>query len=298
MAEEKKPTLAETLANRKAALVEAKEETSVVLVQQQTDRQLAQIPQWALDLRDFDWKKLQPHQTALMLMQRTYTRYGDAGKETYRLSFDQALIFAVRCFELGLSPFSGEVWFNPDTQQTATTVEGRRKLARLQGINLGPPKFTRLERDWPQQIPNLARWPKDIGYECQMKAAGWDEPASYTAWLSEWYVGKGRGTSQWDKRPENTLQTRAMGQCLTFASGIGISEMPDETSFVRGSEEEPSTGNPQKIIEVQAQDFQPLPADLEKGARTSFMPQPAVGQGEQHSKEQHHQEPLSGKGGR
>jgi hypothetical protein len=254
MADEKKLSVAEAIAARKQ-LAEAKSEATTALVQQEGDQQLARVPEWAKELLDFDWKNLKPYQTALLLMQKTYTRYGDNGRETYRLSFDQALVFAVRCFEIGLSPISSEVWFNLDTQQVATTVEGRRKLARLQGMNFGPPQFTWSENDWPKGVANPCNFSKDIECTCTMQIQGWDQPATYTGRLSEWFVGGVKG--QWAKRPRNMLQTRMVGQCLTFASGIGVSEMPDENNY-RDRDEGTKDVAPQAIVHnVQEAEFEP-----------------------------------------
>ena len=57
-----------------------------------------------------DWKHLKPNQMAVLLMQRPMAVSG--GGVLY-LNFRQALYFAVRAFELGVSPFSSAVWFDP-----------------------------------------------------------------------------------------------------------------------------------------------------------------------------------------
>src|SRR3972149_12036863 len=96
-------------------------------------------------MNTLDWKHLKPNQTALLLMQRPMSVSG--GGIMY-LNFKQALLFAVRCFELGLSPFSDGVWFDSNKSTVNLTLSGKRELARLKGIDLGPPKFEALTREW------------------------------------------------------------------------------------------------------------------------------------------------------
>src|SRR3990167_3810050 len=57
-------------------------------------------------LDSLDWAKLKPNQTALLLMQKPFPVSG--GGTTY-LTFKQALLFAIRAYELGVSPFSPEI---------------------------------------------------------------------------------------------------------------------------------------------------------------------------------------------
>src|SRR3990167_1730165 len=94
-------------------------------------------------LDSLDWRNLKPNQTALLLMQKPMNVSGGG---TMYLNFKQALLFAVRCFELGLSPFSDGVWFDANKSSVNLTLAGKRELARIKGIDLGPPKFERLER--------------------------------------------------------------------------------------------------------------------------------------------------------
>ena len=92
-----------------------------------------------------DWKSLKPNQMAVLLMQKPFSVSG--GGQLY-LSFKQALYFAVRCFELGVSPFSNSVWFDPAKFSVNLTLEGKREVARNKGIDLGPPTFEELSREW------------------------------------------------------------------------------------------------------------------------------------------------------
>lgn len=179
-----------------------------------------------------DWGKLKPNQAALLLMQKPFNVSGGG---TMFLNFKQALLFAVRCFELGLSPFSDGVWFDPNRGSVNLTLSGKRELARIKGIDLGPPKFESLTREW-KDIPKLsetgaelqkAGYTKDIGYKCSIRVGDPKnaEICDYTAWLSEWYIGR---SPVWKSKPDHMLQTRATEKCISLAMGTGASSMPDE----------------------------------------------------------------------
>ena len=179
-----------------------------------------------------DWKDLKPNQTALLLMQRPMNVSGGG---TMYLNFKQALLFAVRCYELGLSPFSDGVWFDANKSSVNLTLAGKRELARIKGIDLGPPKFERLERAWTD-VPRLtetaeeakkAGFTKDIGFTCKIRVGKPEhgETCDYTAWLSEWYVGR---SPVWKAKPEHMLQTRATEKAISLAMGTGASSIPDE----------------------------------------------------------------------
>jgi hypothetical protein len=174
-----------------------------------------------------DWSKLQPNQMAVLLMQKAFQVSGGG---TMYLNFRQALLFAVRCFELGLSPFSDSVWFDANKSAVNLTLAGKRELARLRGIDLGPPTFETLSREW-SDIPRLSEtgeavkkigFPKDIGYRCSMRVGdpAHKEQVSYTAWLSEWYMDR---SPVWKSKPEHMLQTRATEKALSLVMGTGAS---------------------------------------------------------------------------
>lgn len=179
-----------------------------------------------------DWKALKPNQAAVLLMQKPFVVSGGG---TMFLNLKQALLFAVRCYELGLSPFSDGVWFDPNRGVVNLTLAGKRELARIRGIDLGPPKFEMITREW-KDVPKLsetaeeakkAGFSKDIGYKCMIRVGdpANHETADYTAWLSEWYVGR---SPVWKAKPEHMLQVRATEKALTLVLGTGISAMPDE----------------------------------------------------------------------
>lgn len=185
-----------------------------------------------LENTTLDWKSLKPNQMAILLMQRPFPVSG--GGTTY-LTLRQALYFAVRAYELGVSPFSSGVWFDPARFSVNLTLEGKREVARNRGIELGPPKFISLSREW-KDVPKLtqaaeeakkAGFTKDVGYTCQIRVGDPknQETSDYTAWLSEWYQAK---SPMWQQKPEHMLQIRSQEKAISMCLGTGASSMPDE----------------------------------------------------------------------
>ena len=183
-------------------------------------------------LESLDWKNLKPNQTAVLLMQRPMAVSGGG---TMYLNLRQALYFAVRAYELGVSPFSSAVWFDPAKFSVNLTLEGKREVARLRGIDLGPPSFKEITREWAD-IPKMtdtaeeakkAGFTKDVAIECSMRVGDprHNERANYTAWLSEWFQPK---SPLWKSKPIHMLTTRAQEKCITSVLGTGASTMPDE----------------------------------------------------------------------
>lgn len=175
-----------------------------------------------------DWKNLKPNQTALLLMQKPFPVSGGG---TMFLNFKQALLFAVRSYELGLSPFSSAVWFDPGRNSVNLTLEGKRELARLKGIDLGPPKFEELFREWKDVRASdtakdcqTAGFPKDQGFKCTIRVGKpeYKEYVEYTAWLSEWFVSR---SPVWKAKASHMLQTRATEKAISLAMGTGASDM-------------------------------------------------------------------------
>ena len=179
-----------------------------------------------------DWKDLKPNQMAVLLMSRPMAVSG--GGVMY-LNFRQALYFAVRAYELGVSPFSGAVWFDAQKFTVNLTLEGKREVARNRGIDLGPPSFEESTREWAS-VPRLtetgedakkAGFTKDIGVKCKIRVGNPDhkEYAEYTAYLSEWFQPK---SPLWKSKPTHMLQTRACEKAISMALGTGASSLPDE----------------------------------------------------------------------
>ena len=177
-----------------------------------------------------NWKEMQPPEMALLLMQKPFPVSGG----TYNLTFRQALFFATRCFELGVSPFSSEVWFDPNRWAVNLTLEGKRTVARNMGIDLGPPAFEEVAREWVD-VPRLTDtgkeaqklFSRDLSIKCKMRVGpvANKEHAEYIAWLSEWFVPR---SPVWNAKPTHMLQIRAQEKCLTMACGTGASAMPSE----------------------------------------------------------------------
>jgi len=199
-------------------------EAKEVAVSRREAQQAAVIDQ----VESFDWKHVPPPQLAQVLCRIPFK--GGANEPDFYLQPWQALIFAMRCFELGLSPFSGEVWYNPKVNKVNVTLEGKMKLARDRGYDFGPPHFTRKTQPWatPQVAANFPGRKEDVGYLCTMKLMKTGESAEYTAWLSEWYVSR---SPVWKEKTEHMLQLRAYEKCISFASGAGTSEMPGEADI-------------------------------------------------------------------
>lgn len=175
-----------------------------------------------------DWKNLLPNQTALLLMQKPFPISGGG---TTNLTFKQALLFAVRAYELGISPFSSGIWFDPNRGSVNLTLEGKRELARLKGIDLGPPKFTEMFREWKDVRKSdtsdecqKAGFPRDIGYKCTIRVGKpeYKEFVEYDAWLSEWYVSR---SPVWKAKASHMLQTRSTEKAISLAMGTGASDM-------------------------------------------------------------------------
>lgn len=182
-------------------------------------------------MNSLDWRDLKPHQTALLLMQKPMM----SGGGTIYLSFRQAILFATRCFELGVSPFSSEVWFDPNRASVNLTLEGKRQVARNRGIDLGPPQFEEISRKW-EDVPRLndnakeaqkIGFTKDVGVKCKIRVGDptRNEHAEYIAWLSEWYVPK---SPVWQQKPTHMLQTRSAEKAISMALGTGASDMITE----------------------------------------------------------------------
>jgi hypothetical protein len=169
------------------------------------------------EISSLDWKNIPPPMLAQMLVKIPFK--GSSGEPDYFLEPFQAMIFAMRCFELGLSPFSNEVWFNPKNNKVNVTFEGKLKLARKQGLDLGPPRFERIPADPGKTL---------VAYKCKIKSPHGD--CEYTATLKEWQVPS---SPVWKAKPDHMLQLRAAEKCLSFASGIGTSELPGEADLGR-----------------------------------------------------------------
>jgi len=189
-----------------------------------------QIMALAGNMESFDWKKVKPDVMAKILVKIPYRQKKD--EPSYYLTPVQALIFAMEAYRMGLSPLSNQCFFNRDNNKVNATLEGKKAMARDQGYNFGPPKFTELARPWPkgkESIGKVFGLEKDTGFTCTMAIKGFEDRAEYTAWLSEWYVSY---STVWKEKPIHMLQVRAQEKCISSASGVGASEMPSEGDLV------------------------------------------------------------------
>ena len=182
-------------------------------------------------LDSLDWKALKPHHAALLLMQRPMNAPGGG---TMTLTFKQAIIFATRCYEMGVSPFSSEVWFNTNNSSVNLTLEGKKAVARNLGVDIGPPQFEDVTREWTNSAATTSRidelkklgFLKDTGIRCKIRvgAIANNEHAEYSAFISEWLVTK---SPVWVSKPLHMLQTRAYEKALSMAMGAGASDQVD-----------------------------------------------------------------------
>ena len=178
---------------------------------------------------NLDWRNLRPHQTALLLMQKPMNASG--GGQMF-LSFRQAILFATRCYELGVSPFSSEVWFDPNRASVNLTLEGKKTVARNRNIDLGPPSFEELSREWKDvsRVTDAGKdaqklgFTKDVGIKCRMRVGDpkLAEHVEYIAWLNEWFVPK---SPVWVNKSLHMLQTRATEKAISLVLGTGASDM-------------------------------------------------------------------------
>ena len=180
-----------------------------------------------------DWDRLPTPAMALLL---TAKPLPVSGGGNMFLNLRQAMLFAVRAKELGLSPFSDNLWFDPARCTTNITMSGKRELARLRGIDMGPPMFEEgLNREW-SSVPKLTQageeakkvgFTKDVGCKCTIRVGpiSNNEHVSYTAWLNDWYQPK---SPVWREKYNHMLAVRANEKALTLLLGTGGSQMPDE----------------------------------------------------------------------
>lgn len=186
-----------------AAVAEAKEERALVKTTESTNAALA-LP------TSMDWKKWELPMTAALLAQIPMpSRDGDK-----YLSPQQAAIWAIVSYEQGLSPFTGETWFNPQNNKVNLTLQGKLTRARNLGMKLGAPTFERIPADATKPC---------IAYKCILPTS--NGKVEYTATLAEWLMPT---NPNWKNRPEHMLQVRAYEKAVSFAAGVGASEDPGD----------------------------------------------------------------------
>lgn len=157
-----------------------------------------------------DWKKWSLPMTAAILTKIPMpAKDGDVF-----LTQAQAAIWAIVSYEQGLSPFTGETWFNTKTHKVNLTLQGKLTRARQLGMNLGAPKFIRIPVDDKEKL---------IAIKCVLRTS--NGTVEYTARVDEW---KMPSNPNWQKREEHMCQVRAYEKAVSFAAGVGASEQPDD----------------------------------------------------------------------
>lgn len=168
-----------------------------------------------------DWRKWSLYELARVLRRLPQGKSKSGGFEY--LTDEQAVVYAARCFELDVSPFSSEVWFNRITSTPNLTLEGKRTVARKHGYQFGPPVWTFSERPFPKG-KEIKGYDKDVVCTCEMEVKGWSTKANYTVYLSEAYQPN---SSAWQKGTTGMLKTRSQEKAYSASSGVGASELED-----------------------------------------------------------------------
>ncbi len=211
----------DTATEQAQEIVSAASRAQLMKADQAAQKQKAEIDKFS-QVTSLDWKQIPPPMLAQILVSIPFK--GSGTDPDYYLSPVQGMIFALRCFELGLSPFSNEVWFNSKNNKVNVTFEGKLKLARMHGLNLSPPLFERQPTDATKPL---------MAYKCTIQAP--HGKCEYTATLKEWMVAS---SPVWKQKPDHMLQLRAAEKCLSFATGSGSSELMGEQDLQTGKEVE------------------------------------------------------------
>lgn len=162
-----------------------------------------------------DWKQWRLPVTAALLA-RIPQKGGRDGD--YFLTREEAAVWAIVSYEMNLSPFTGDTYFMRGSNRVNVTLQGKLKRARQEGFNLGAPKFERLPADITKPC---------VGYKCILPVSNGKQSGQveYAAMLTEWMMPS---NPNWKTRTEHMLQVRAFEKAVSFASGVGVSENPDE----------------------------------------------------------------------
>lgn len=213
-------------------LMKAKTDVKVEIQKSKAETQLEKIA----GLSTFDWKAVPPPVLASVLVQIPFR-----GKDAdYYLAPWQAAIWSMRCYELGLSPFSNETWFNPKNNKVNLTLEGKLSLARKNGWKIGAPQFVEERSDKNVLISVTCKLPVYVEGEKQF--------VEYKANMAEWAVGS---SPVWREKGEHMLRLRSYEKALSWVTGIGASELPDEPDIA----EAPVQATASPVIPAQKLDF-------------------------------------------
>jgi hypothetical protein len=163
------------------------------------------------------------------------------------LSYVEAIAMAFTAITEGANPFTGEL-YRTGPFRFATSVQGKVNKLRKYGIKVGVPSFTPKNRPWPQgrkltRYDSISRrevafdMPEEPGMQCDLPL-GKDGIATQTVWLCDNYVATNQN---WYDRIEHMLMVRALGRCVTFGCGEGVSdqigiEAPEDTKEISETE--------------------------------------------------------------
>lgn len=148
---------------------------------------------------------------------------------------EQALILGVCAYKLDLDPFLGEVYMMQNSHRANITLAGKMARARKENWKLGAPRYERDPEDSSKPV---------IAYKCILPVG--DSEITYTARLAEWMMP---GNPNWKTRPEHMLQVRALEKAISFATGIGVSENPDDADISTPQPMAPIVSTPVRFIE-------------------------------------------------
>jgi hypothetical protein len=147
------------------------------------------------------------------------------------MSLPEALAFYLTAIAEGANPFTGEL-YRTGAWRFATNVQAKINKLRKMGIDVGVPKFTKKEREWPKidgKPKKLIRYvnnqavsfdmEKEPGVVCEITIG--KSPVEQEVWLIGEYMPNNQN---WYDRMDHMLQVRALGRCVTFGGGEGVSD--------------------------------------------------------------------------
>jgi hypothetical protein len=153
--------------------------------------------------------------------------------------FTICLMLALASRRRRLYPEDGDIYPLP-SGKVGTSLQGILKEAELKDKKIIGRKFTEVKRDWPKglRLPykdtSVKPWKEgdfaldmEPGVKCEIVVNG--EPLEFTCWLTQWY----KNTDAWYKTWDNMLRVRSFMRCLSFGTGIAISEENIEVESAR-----------------------------------------------------------------
>jgi hypothetical protein len=222
-------------ASDKAAL--AKEDIKEKILRQKREQEQSEIDQLCLG-DSLEWTRLTPQAQILYIRSKRYYVSDKDGSAYISMKAVDAMGMVGYAMEKKLSVLGNDIYplfkrIDGEWRVTnfGVSSEARARVAKNEGVSFGPPHYKDVTRPWPRNSFNSKPFwtEEDIGIECtiNMYVGAVSEPCVFTAWLSEWYMGKpedkGR-RSFWDKNPSWMLMVRAKDKAITLGSGVGQSD--------------------------------------------------------------------------